>query len=409
MVRRSSLALLVGLGLALVGVSRPAFATGLETVGGVQVLVLDSGVPGERGRMHGQLLAKEILEALGELEKLRGDIVPGGEKQYLQILEKFTLDPEYEAEVDGIVDGVRDALGADVKVPGTERAFDRTDVLALNTLCDLLPFACSSFTVTGAKVEGGGTLTARNLDYRIVGSTVLKRRFVLVHPARKGRHGWATVTWPGLIGCYTGMNDEGVTASIHDVPTPAEHLRRGGDLTPRAIGLRKVLERTGKGDKLGERAAGVLKECKVVYGTNVHVSGPGASCVLEWDPQRGLDGGVSVRTPEPGEPLVCTNHFRKRARATDCDRFAALTKALEGAQALSPKRALALLRVAAVRSADDLTVHSVVFSPEERKALVAFARDASHAACDGEGTLLDLGAIFDHPEARLGPPARRWM
>ncbi|HZU98806.1 MAG TPA: C45 family peptidase [Planctomycetota bacterium] len=369
-------------------------ASELRKQDGVSILILN-GTPAERGRAHGKLLAKEIVDGVGEIERLRRKAVPE-EKTYLALLEKFTWSDSESAELDGILQGIKDALGQDVKVPGTDRPFARRDLVGVNVIADLLPLACSSFTVSGERVEGGATITARNLDYPVFQSALAQRLVIVRAKGEQGERGWASVAWPGTIGAFTGMNEAGVTASIHDVPTdPSALLGKG--FVPRTVGVRRVLEQTAA-EGYAEKAAAVLRDCPVIYGNNIHVSAPRnavPAVILEWGPDRKQDGGVTVREAKD-KAVVCTNHWRTRKPPEECRRFDALTKAL--AERKSPwtaKAALDALQVSAVTGERDLTLHSAVFSLEARKLLVAFAKDADHPAPRERAAEIDLGRLID--------------
>ncbi len=382
--------------LALVAALAPfAQASELQKKQGVSILVLD-GTPKARGRAHGKLLAEEILGNAAALYKMRQNKMPD-DKVWTSTLGKFVWTQSDSDELDGIVEGVREKLGADVKVPGTERTFDRRDLEGLNCLADLLPLACSSFTVAGARVEGGGTITARNLDYPVL-ENMIPQRLVIVRAAIDGHHAWATISWPGLIGCYTGMSDAGVTASIHDVPTnPAFLLQKG--FTPRSMGLRRILEKT-EADGFAEKAAKVLRGLRVAYGNNIHVSAPGGGVILEWDPDRKNEEGVTIREAKDGA-VICTNHWRSRREPEKCPRFDALVKALaDRKEPWTPRSAMKALRVSNVKGMV-VTMHSAVFALESRTLLVAFAADGEHPAAKEQSVEIDLGALF----ARSG---KRW-
>lgn len=381
----------------LVALAPLVHASELQKKQGVSILVLD-GTSRARGRAHGKLLANEILGNAGALQAMRQNTMPD-DKVFASTLAKFVWTEADSQELDGIVEGVKEVLGDDVKVPGTEREFARRDLEGLNCLPDLLPLACSSFSVFGKLVEGGGTITARNLDYPIL-ENMIPQRLVIVRGTLGDERAWATISWPGLIGCYTGLNDAGVTASIHDVPTnPAFLLQKG--FTPRSLGLRRILEKTGK-DGCIERAATILRGLKVAYGNNIHVSGPGAAAILEWDPDKKTDDGVTVREAKDGA-VICTNHWRSRRPVSKCSRYEALVKALdEQKEPWTPKAAMKALRVSNVSGDRVLTMHAAVFSLEQRKLLVAFAADAKHPAAKEEPVEIDLGALFDRT-------AKRWF
>lgn len=374
----------------------------LEQREGVQILVLE-GTPRERGRAQGRAFAKQISDSAAELA-----VVMKGQfhdpARHAAIVKSFDWPADVSEELDGILEGVREKLGA-ADVKGLGRPLERFDLEALNTVPDCLPFACSSFTISGNRVEGGGTLTARNLDYPAFKS-MLATKLVVVRMPRDGARGWATVSWPGAVGCFTGMNDAGVTASIHDVRTGKEALARQRFI-PRALGPRAILESTGPGDGWVERAADVLRKTPVIYGNNIHVSAArSAPCaaILEWGPAETPAAGVTVRLADEGAPTLCTNHWRLRQEPIDCPRYAALTKALGDAIASkqTPESALELLRVANV-DGFKITAHSVVFALEQRTMLVAFARSNERGAAFEPPLKLDLGAILDGATARAEP------
>ncbi|MBI3722332.1 hypothetical protein HY251_00020 [bacterium] len=381
----------------------------LETREGVRVLVL-TGTAREQGLEQGRALADEIVQAAGVIDKLRSARAGKDLAAHKALLAKFKWSDDASAEIDGIVAGVKERLGV-VKVPGTDRDFARFDVEAVNTVCDLLPFGCSSFTITGERVEGGLTLTARNLDYPVFDDSMLEKKLIVVHARAGNLHGWATVSWPGLIGCYTGMNDEGITACIHDVEAGREEMPMRSGLTPRSLGLRAILENVGKGEGFEKRAAEVLRRCPVIYGNNIHVSGPGSSppaAILEWDPDQRKDGGVTIRASDGGEPLVCTNHWRLRKEPEKCRRYAALVKTLaEHKEPFTPESALVALRASGQRGKLDLTVHSVVFCPERRTVLAAFAKEWKTAAAFEQGVSIDLGELFDS-SSKAAKKTKKW-
>jgi hypothetical protein len=135
--------------------------------------------------------------------------------------------------------------------------------------------------------------------------------------------------------------------------------------------------------------------------------GPG-SYVFEFDGSLPMDGGLTVREPEPGESyMICTNHLRKRASPIDCDRYAKLSRMLEtvakrpGKYHVDTKRAWK--SIGGVSFEQILTYHSVVFEPNEGLMHVAFTKNEQHAPKCGKATLnvADLVA-GKFPEAASG-------
>jgi hypothetical protein len=72
---------------------------------------------------------------------------------------------------------------------------------------------CTSFALTGDAAEAGHTILARNFDFE-AGRIFDERKAVfLMHET--GKLAYASVSWPGLVGAVTGMNEAGVALVVH--------------------------------------------------------------------------------------------------------------------------------------------------------------------------------------------------
>lgn len=91
---------------------------------------------------------------------------------------------------------------------------------------------CSSFGVWGERSANGNLLIGRNFDF-YVGDDFAKNRLVSVIRPEKG-FGYISVSWPGMIGVLSGMNEKGLTVTLNaaqgDIPrisaTPVSILAR---------------------------------------------------------------------------------------------------------------------------------------------------------------------------------------
>ena len=94
---------------------------------------------------------------------------------------------------------------------------------------------CTTFTLGGDALEGGGGILARAFDFEV--DEVFDRHKAVFLVRETGRIPFASVAWPGLVGVVSGMNQAGVAVVVHGA--------RGG--TPQAEGepvvhaLRRVL------------------------------------------------------------------------------------------------------------------------------------------------------------------------
>ena len=185
--------------------------------------------------------------------------------------------------------------------------FDRDAVLAVNTMVDVYRggFACSSLMVDPQRSATGGPLFGRNLDFFSLGRLHKYSLVVVCRP--EGKHAFVSVTFPGLFGCLSGMNDAGLALAVHEV-----FFSRDGSAmfdprgTPYLFCFRRILEEC----TTVEEAAGLLRSTGRTTLLNLAICDRRGGAVLEITPKhvvlrRGVDG-----------LCACTNHFRSRRLGT---------------------------------------------------------------------------------------------
>ncbi|MGE0193615.1 MAG: C45 family autoproteolytic acyltransferase/hydrolase [Planctomycetota bacterium] len=327
----------------------------LEKRGPQTVLTL-WGTPRERGFAHGYLLADSLLAGaehdFGQLLKpflpmyegfVRGKIVPN-----------FALDAREREEVEGLIEGLKAKRGEDgVRVEALGRAFDITDLIALNTFGDWYGMGCSSLAVWGRHSKDGTPRVGRNFDFPAF-DLVTDHGLVVVRAPDGEYAGSVAVTYPGCIGLLTGQSERGVFVSVHDVPVraPTAQLRPGN--VPRLLALRRLLERV-QGDTPTTQARTLLAAWPTMYGNNLMVmaghakEGEPLAAVMEYDGREDVHDGVTQRTPEPGVPaleggtdplIACTNdHLLRdglaRSGPTQCWRYPLLIEGAHGDKPLA--------------------------------------------------------------------------
>lgn len=391
--------------------------------GGLRVLHL-AGTPHERGLAHGLRYGNEIIKLLDAFVK--AERLSGGPNGYQQSVARISLlmtfEQPYREEIQGIYDGIRESSGGKLEIKSLGRDVMPEDIIAINCIADSAGFGCSSFAAWGPMTTSGDTVVARNLDWHYIPEMAASQILVVQAPDKEnGSAGWVGVTWPGAIGCYTGMNEHGVTVSMHDVYAGPPDQRIG--FTPRSLILREAIEKarpaTAERDILK-----VLKSRSVAVGNNVPVGLPyveGADSppfmVFEYDGRRGIEGGVVVNrteAPNGGSPVmskelgadnrffdVCTNHYRKRLPAERCSRFQKLNDSLsDRSRAGKPINAVEAGRILGLASVAPpanqgglLTYHSVVFEPNRRTMRVAICRDQKPAT-DSEWTSFSIEKLL---------------
>lgn len=291
-----------------------------ERVEGVGVLTL-WGTPRERGRAHGYLVAQGVLDMVDALcgsELLTAG--PGAyERDVRPLVKRFVFEPDDEEEIAGLLEGVRARLGENAVLASMDRPLELADLKALNTAGDWYRQACSSFAAWGSLTGKGHVWVARNFDF-VPNKSFYPHQILIVRRRTANKKAWATVAAAGFIGCITGLNEDGVFASVHDVYLKLRPVETG--YTPRLLALRRLIETCGARD-LEAQAAPILRARKQMFDNVFLLAAPVAdgtprALALEYDGDLSRDGGVTVRRSDdnakdwPRECIACINCYFKR-------------------------------------------------------------------------------------------------
>jgi predicted choloylglycine hydrolase len=166
--------------------------------------------------------------------------------------------------------------------------------------------ACSSLAVEPARSSIDGPMFGRNLDFPTFG--FLDKFSIVVVERPEGKHAFASITFPGMTGVFSGMNDAGLCVAQLEVNSSADGSPRV-DLfgTPVAMCFRRLLEECTTVDE----AERLLRNQKRMMMCNLAVCDRNESAVLEITPRT-----VARRMSESGL-CPCTNHFRTKELAVD--------------------------------------------------------------------------------------------
>ncbi len=284
----------------------------MKYVNGLPILVA-SGTPEEIGEAVGTLAIKPEPKVLdyprGLLKEFNVDglynaLLRSGTSMY----NRFPAD--YKAELNAIADAA---------------GINKDGLIVGNTLFDIKKIlACSAVMIESERSATGGTLLGRNLDYPSLG-WIHERSLVTVYRP-KGKHAFASVGFPGLVGCLSGMNDAGLSLAILEVM----EIKKGEERfdiegTPYALCYRKLLEDC----TTIEEAKKLLTTMRRTTTTNLALADRTGVAVFEVSPQK------VVQRPALQGVCACTNHYCseeiKAANTIDLVRTFERLQALEDA------------------------------------------------------------------------------
>ncbi len=224
--------------------------------------------------------------------------------------------------------------------------------VAANTIMDTYRgwLGCSSLLVSAEKSATKAPLMGRNLDFYTLG--ILDKYGLVTVYRPRGKHAFAAVGMPGMLGCLSGMNDAGLALAVHEVYLAADGskwLNLKG--MPYTLCCRRILEEC----ESVEEAEKVLRSMPRSTMLNLAVCDRRGGAVLEMTPK-----SVVLRRGKDGI-CVCTNHFRSPELAvwTWCHRY----DVLAGAATMKTIHLDDIARKLDAVNQGRLTMQTMIFEP----------------------------------------------
>lgn len=334
--------------VAVAGLARGGWLSGPRRPTRPPTIVVLEGTPGELGREHGARLAQQIRHLE---DRYLGRLLGGeaGRAAAVEMASDFRphLRPHHRAELD--------ALAEAAGLP-PERA------LLANCFLDLLPsVGCSTVALPAAAAPDGVARFGRNLDFPGFGVADGRSIVTIVRPA--GRNAFAAVTWPGLIGVLSGMNEHGLALANMEV----RRQPRIADAMPYPLLYRTVLEECRT---VAEAIDLLANERRQTANNLMLVDAAGDRAVVEIRP-----AGIAVRRAEADAALVATNHHREdRDEPGRCRRYDCITTDATTAWGRIDRDALWRILN---RVGGDATLQAMIFEPADRVLHLATGRRAA--------------------------------
>ena len=279
-----------------------------------------------------------------------------------------------------------------------------------HALKDLALVGCSSFAVWGEKSEDGKLLIARNFDF-YAGDAFAEDKIIAFVKPDTG-YPFMSVTWGGMMGVVSGMNNQGLTVTINagksDIPLVAK--------TPISLVTREILQYASTIDEAIE----IAKKREVFVSEAIFVGSANdkKAAIIEVSPN-----DFGVYEVENTSELICSNHFQSETFANDRKnlkyieeshskyRFDRMEELLDEEPKINPTKAVAILRNK--KGLNDtplgygnekalnqlLAHHGIVFQPEDLTVWVS-----SNPYQLGEFVAYNLNAIFNENRKFSGRP-----
>ena len=322
-------------------------------VSGIPVIVL-RGTPEEVGRQYAELVAPAGKILIAELDEILAGM--GWTKLFptMKTLGSF-LYSRFPADHRVELEAIAKASKIDPKL-----------LIFATTVPDLMKIGgCSTLVVEANRSATGNLLFGRNLDWPPVGSLPKLTAVVVTHI--KGKHAVASVTYPLILGCFSGMNDAGLCLTMNEITATADDSTRFDPAgTPQALLYRKILEECST----VAEAERMLRAAKRTTWASLTIADAKTAVILEITPKT-----VVGRAMEKGV-CCCTNHFREAGltRTKECERYSTLVKNFARDEKFSVAE---MARQMDLVSQGDATVQTMVFEPATRTIYLAAGKDAA--------------------------------
>ena len=271
-----------------------------------------------------------------------------------------------------------------------------------HALQDLALVGCSSFAAWNEKSEDGSLILGRNFDFYVNDAFAENKIIAFINP--KEGHKFMMITWPGMVGAVSGMNQEGLTITINASKSKIPLIAK----TPISILTREILQHAATIDE----AVAIAKKRKVFVSESIMVgsANDNKAVLIEVSPKK-----MDVFDVSNSNELICSNHFQgdafkndKRNQAQIANshseyRFERMQELLSENPKINPEIASEILRnknglkniplgYGSEKALNQLIAHhGIIFKPKEKLVWVS-----ANPYQLGEFVCYDLDAVFNN-------------
>tara|TARA_R110000787_G_scaffold183014_3_gene295023 strand:- start:8949 stop:10628 length:1680 start_codon:yes stop_codon:yes gene_type:complete len=267
---------------------------------------------------------------------------------------------------------------------------------------DLAIVGCSSFAVWGDKTADGNLLVARNFDFYAGDKFAKVKQLSFINPDKGFKY--MSVSWPGMIGVVSGMNEKGITVTINaaksDIPLVAK--------TPISFVTKEIIQYASTISEAIE----IAKKRKVFVSESILVGSAidNKAIIIEMSPDN-----FGVFDVENATEIICSNHFQSDVYSNDENnikaiseshskyRFDKMNELLAASEKMTPEKVVSILRNK--KGLNDLEIgygnekalnqllahHGIVFQPSKKIVWVS-----SNPYVLGDFVAFQLDSVFNN-------------
>lgn len=243
-------------------------------------------------------------------------------------------------------------------------------------LQELHMVGCTSFSAWGGKTSDSSLIVGRNFDFYVGDGFAEDKIIAFINPDAGNK--FMMVTWGGMIGAVSGMNEKGLTVTINaarsEIPTTTA--------TPISIVAREVLQYAGNIDEAYE----IISKRKTFVSQTFMVASDfdNKTVVIEKSPSK-----TDIFSSEENS-ISCANHFQSKGFENDeynkehmeetstPFRYARMKKLVDSNQVIRPEIAATILRDTRGINGEKIGYgneralnqlqghHSIIFKPSQR-------------------------------------------
>jgi len=242
---------------------------------------------------------------------------------------------------------------------------------------DLALVGCTSFAVWGENTPDGNLIIARNFDFYVDDEFAENKVISFIHPDKGYK--FVSVSWAGMIGVMSGMNEKGLTVTINAGKSDVPYIAK----TPISLVAREVLQYSSN----IKEAIHIARQKEVFVSESILVGSDedNKAVIIEISPNN-----FDVYEVANSSKIICSNHFQSKEYQLDKEnikhisesdskyRYDRMQELLLASEKVTPKKAVGILRnkeglgnenigLGNEKSINQLlSHHGVVFQPHDK-------------------------------------------